>query len=538
MDCSPARVFADFDSSSAAGTAQQVPALFVASIRNGFMSLRISSPSASLSGRRVVVLGLGTFGGGIGAVRYLVQQQALVTVCDRRSESQLAGSIAQLADTPPAGWILGREHRPEDFDQADLIVVSPAVDPQLPLLCAARERGVAISSEIELLWERLQAKTICVTGSNGKSTTTSLIAHLLSQQSAQRVWLGGNIGQSLLPVVDQISPADLVVLELSSFQLEQLARLSPAPDVAVVTNFSPNHLDRHGSLEAYRAAKQQLLRWQRPDQVAVLNADDADVWSWPGSARRVGFGRLRSVRPGVWSCPREPAEMGSAEAALTRWSARIQTAGTAEEWQLYEWPLGDWSPLPGDHNRENVLAAVAVAVEIGLSREQIAAGLRSFRGLSHRLELVAEFEGRRFINDSKATTPEAAIRALRSFTQPVWHLAGGYNKQVELTELVQALQQPQVRGIACLGQTGPILHERLSRGSPPANCRRFDSLDEAVEWCAAASQPGEVVLLSPGCASTDQFENYEARGERFRQCVQSWIHRQEQPPAGNGGGHG
>ena len=466
---------------------------------------------------RVTVMGLGSFGGGLGAVRFLVQSGARVTVTDLRSAAELHSSIAALADTPPHTWHLGG-HTPDDFEQTDLVVASPAVPAESPWLQRARAAGVPITSEIELFWERQRGRVVAVTGSNGKSTTTTLLHRLLqtamardmppAPQTAVRVWLGGNIGQSLLPVVHQIDSNDWVVLELSSFQLETLNPLRPAPHVSVVTNFTPNHLDRHHTLDAYRLAKQTITRHQTAEQFAVRNLDDPDVAHWPTNARQVGFGLIDHPMDGLFALPqghRRP------EQAIWRWNGAEEVV-----------PLPTWVPLAGRHNVANALAATAAARLCGAAWTDIETATRSFRGLPHRLELAAEWQGVRFYNDSKATTPEAAALALEAFGEtPQIPLVGGYDKQIDLTPLLNALGRTRLRGLVFLGQTGPELQRRWYDAGPPADvpCLLAQNLPQAVDWSRAHARPGDVVLLSPGCASHDWFRNYEERGDLFRQLV-------------------
>jgi len=464
-------------------------------------------------------MGLGAFGGGIGAVQFLVREGAIVTVTDLRPADQLAKALATIAETPPDRLRLG-EHRAVDFENADLVVVSPAVPKESPWLARARAAQVPLSSEMNLFWERNLGKTACVTGSNGKSTTTALLHALLCgarSACAGRCWLGGNIGHSLLPKVSEISPADWVVLELSSFQLEDLAPLRPNPHVAVVTNFSPNHLDRHGCLAAYRAAKQNLLNWQTPDRLAVLNSDDPDVSAWSTQARRLGFGLRDTGAEGLY-CHESDAPP---QLAVFRFGSQETVL-----------PLPGWLFLPGVHNLQNALAAGAAALALGAVPGEVEVAVRGFRGLPHRLELVAETAGRSFYNDSKATTPEAALLALRAFERPVVLLAGGYDKQIDLAALVDEIVSRgphRVRAVALLGETGPRLERLLDARDPPRAISRrlFAEFAPAFDWAAEQSREGDVVLLSPGCASYDWFENYEERGERFGAQARSW-----RPPIG------
>jgi UDP-N-acetylmuramoylalanine--D-glutamate ligase len=324
--------------------------------------------SQNLAGLRVTVMGLGTFGGGVGAIRYLVSHGAEVTVTDLRTADELADSLAAIRDTPPARLHLG-EHRPEDFRTAELVVASPAIPKNNRYLAQATAAGIPITSEIALFWERNRGRTLCITGSNGKSTTTALAHALWSACCPKHCWLGGNIGVSLLPVVDRISAEDWVVLELSSFQLEDLATLRPAPDVAIVTNFSPNHLDRHGTLDHYRTAKQNLLRWQTADQVAVLNQDDPEVALWPTAARKVWSGMHDQGREGAF--------------ALDTQQVRFRSGG-----QIQEVPLQSWLQLPGRHNLRNALAAAAAVVTLGAAPADLQTAVSRFAALPHRLQCV------------------------------------------------------------------------------------------------------------------------------------------------------
>jgi len=425
-------------------------------------------------GQRVTVMGLGRFGGGAGAARFLAERGARVSITDLSPAEKLADSIASLNDLPITAWRLG-EHRAEDFQEADLIVASPAVPRENPYLRIAREAGVEITSEMNLFWRHNRGRVIGVTGSNGKSTTTAMI-HAILSTAGRPTRLGGNIGRSLLPEVDSITPDEFVVLELSSFQLENLAPLRPQPDVAVVTNFTPNHLDRHGSLAEYRTAKQNITAWQRPDQIAVLDFNDADIAAWPTAARRMDY-------------------------------------GTA----VNELPLTDWLQVPGPHNLRNAQAAACAALAVGVDVNNIETGLRSFRGLPHRLEVVAELAGRRFVNDSIATTPESVEAALRSFEDArVILLAGGYDKGIDLTGLARLIGE-RCHAVALIGQTAGRLEELLTGSLLPRQV--CASLEEAVRWAYAHSHPGDVVLLSPGCASYDWFRDFEERGRLFAELA-------------------
>ncbi len=477
--------------------------------------------------RTVTVMGLGGFGGGVGAIRFLAEAGAKVIVTDLRSETELHPSLAQLDSSWPVTLRLGR-HDEADFCNTDLIVVSPAVAKESRFLAVARDAGVPLTSEMNLFWERNRGRVLAVTGSNGKSTTTALTHAILAACSSGPCglgdshsirnrpnhkgsdyggcWLGGNIGISLLPEVRQIQPEDWVVLELSSFQLEDLAPLRPRPEIAVVTNFSPNHLDRHGTVESYREAKHNLLRWQTAEQFAILNAQ-SEVASWQTAATRLRFGPVDDHRLGVF---------GAGSEVLTRLPTDL-----GGEQRL---PLGRWLRLPGTHNWQNAQAAIAGALVVGASVAAIEHAVSSFRGLPHRLEFVAEVHGCHCFNDSKSTTPEATVLALQSFDEPIVLLAGGYDKQIDLSAIASTAVS-RCRAVALLGQTGPQLGRLIEAAARTANvvgptCRGFGSLEPAVAWSLQESVPGDIVLLSPGCASYDWFQNYIERGEQFSSLVQ------------------
>ena len=460
--------------------------------------------------RRVLVMGLGSFGGGIGAVKFLVSRGALVTVTDLRPVEKLAESLSELKETPPDRLVLGR-HDKSDFRSADLVVVNPAVKRDCPFLSEAINAGVPITSEMNLFWKWNRAKVIAVTGSNGKSTTTamihSIVEKFLQRQSGRRAWLGGNIGTSLLPLVDQIQPDDLVVLELSSFQLADINRLQASPHVAVVTNFAPNHLDWHVDLDDYRQAKQAILSWQTPQDTAVLNADDAQVKSWKVNGHRLEFGLEHTGPHGVFFENRQ---------AVIR-------INEVED----RWPLMDWLKLPGRHNVANALAAIAASVSVGADAKSAQQGIESYQPLPHRLQFIAEVSGRRFYNDSLATTPESAEVALSAFDAPIVLLAGGYDKHVDLSHMAAAIAR-QAKAVSLMGQTAISLRETIEGNescicevSPPQT-----SFVAAFDWAVEHSAPGDVILLSPGCASYDWFRNFSDRGAQFADLVRKYAEGQ------------
>ncbi|MBI3839204.1 MAG: UDP-N-acetylmuramoyl-L-alanine--D-glutamate ligase [Planctomycetia bacterium] len=432
-----------------------------------------NSRASDFLGRRVTVMGLGRHGGSLAAARYLAIQGAQVTISDVADGAALAESLAQLQDLPIAAVKLGG-HDLVDFAAAEFVVVNPAVRPEHPCLQLARASGAALTSEIELFLDRCPGKVIGITGSNGKSTTSSMLAEIL-KAAGRRTWLGGNIGRSLLGELNQMTTDDWVVLELSSFQLAHLNASLRLPQFAVVTNCSPNHLDWHGSYAAYVWAKRRLVAESSAAALVVLNDHDPLVASWAALAR-----------------------------GLT----------------LASWPLERIPPLPvpGVHNRQNAACAAAAAEAAGVDRATICRTLVSFRGLDHRLQFVAEVSGRRFFNDSKSTTPQATMAALASLEGPIWLLAGGHSKGANFAELAAAIVSSAC-GAGLFGAARESLQSSLHATDAAFNSLATERLADALEWCWRQSKAGDSILLSPACASYDQFRDFVERGEVFGQLV-------------------
>jgi len=446
----------------------------------------------NLKGQRVLVMGLGVFGGGVGAVRFLVREGAVVTVTDLRSERELGASVRAL-DGLPVAFVLGG-HEEADFQNADLIVANPAVPRSSRFLQVAESAGVPITSEICLFVERCPAPVIGITGSSGKTTTTSLLGHMLKRKDG-RALIGGNIGGSLLDALD-ILHCDAtipVVLELSSFQLDRLGELPWSPHIAVLTNFAPNHLDVHGSLKAYRKAKQQITAHQSRGDWAVVNGQDAEVSRWPGNGQRVVFAIEGDGQVFVRDGKIQHALRGAARAICS-----------ANELSLR-----------GQHNLANALAATGAALLCGVAETDIAKTLHTFEGVPHRLEQVAEIDGVLYVNDSIATTPDRTQTALEAFDKPIVLIAGGYDKGIAFDELGPAIAE-QVAHLIVMGETGDAIAD-ATKGMTAVH--RVENLAAAMACATRLAQPGDVVLLSPASASYDQFRNFEERGERFR----TWV---------------
>ncbi len=454
---------------------------------------------ANFANRKVTVMGLGLFGGGLAAVRYFVKQGARVTVTDLRSQAQLRQPLAQLEGLP-VHFVLGR-HEKRDFLDTDLVVVNPAVPKSSLFLKLAQEAGVHLETETNLFFKLCPAPIIGITGSEGKSTTAALTAEVL-RASHPHVWLGGNIGQPLLEHVHEIEPDHLVVLELSSFQLEDLGTIRKSPHLAVVTNIRPNHLDRHGSMEAYVAAKQEITRHQTSDDILILNFDDVELRKWVSDSRaQVLFFSLREkVSPGAY--------LKEGRAIVSLKTTQVQPEALSE-------PI-----LPGEHNLTNILAALTAAASLDRLTDLGWRAAFAFSGLPHRLQRVAQVQEVSFHDDSASTTPASAIAALRSFSSPLILIAGGYDKQVSLRDFGREIAS-RAKAAILLGQTKEKLRQEVlsARKGDTPTVVLVQSLREAVVEAWKLAHAGDMVLLSPGCASTDMFVNYEERAHLFRELV-------------------
>jgi len=472
----------------------------------------------SYAGRAVTVMGLGLFGGGVGAARYLARVGARVTVTDLKPAASLRPSLKALEGLPIAFHLGG--HMAKDFRGADLVVVSPAVDKRRSKFVAlAQADGAEITSEMNLFFAAFPvARIVGVTGTSGKSTTTALVGDMLRAWRPTRV--GGNIGRSLLEDLPKIQPDETVVLELSSFQLEDLGRLRCSPRVAIVTNISPNHLDRHETMRRYIAAKKNIVRFQGPGDVAVLNADDPRVRRWEGLVRRCGsravfYSARRALDEGAF------ADGATIVLRLDGREDRVDLAGR--------------NPLFGRHNLQNILAAAAGARALGVPPDLVGGAVASFRPLPHRLEPIGRLGDVLFVNDSKATTPLAAKVAIEAFDRPVVVIAGGYDKHADPSPMVRAIRRRALAAVL-IGATARALQKAIGRsrearqparggfalgegGSGRPAVERARTLEEAVRRAAALARPDGVVLLSTGHASWDMFDNYEQRGEVFRRAA-------------------
>jgi UDP-N-acetylmuramoylalanine--D-glutamate ligase len=478
----------------------------------------------ALKGKKVTVVGLAR--SGVAAARLCLREGARVTVTDARPAATLEAAVAELGDGAVRKVLGGHDER--DFTTADLLVVSPGVPPWLPPLRTARMAGVPVWGEVELAARFLgDVPLVAITGTNGKSTTTALTGALFAED--RPAFTGGNLGTPLCEHVLSGRRVEVVVAELSSFQLEGIHRLRPK--VAAILNVTPDHLDRYDGLEAYAAAKARLFEAQQPGDFAVANARDERAMAMAGASRGArytfGFG------PPARAAARAPAGGGAGEDEI--WFYRY-AAGSPERYRLQN------RSLRGRHNRENAMAALLCARLLGVPGAKVQRGLDAFGGLPHRLELVRERGGVEWINDSKATNVDSTMVALAAFAAGapgdgsastagapgdgsaskvgaprVILLMGGRGKKAPYAPL-RALFPGRVKALLSLGEDAPAVERELGGLAPTEGC---GTLAAAVARAAALAAPGDVVLLSPACASYDQFKSYEERGDAFRRLVEA-----------------
>lgn len=454
-----------------------------------------------MEGKKIVVVGLGVTGRAV--ARFAKSRGASVCVAD-------SGDAAALAEAEAEMTALGVKtelgpHRPETFAGSELIVVSPGISENLAPLRVAAASGVEVIGEIELASRFIATPMVAVSGTNGKTTVTSLIGEML-RRSAKRVFVGGNIGDPLIGYIERGQDAEIAVVEVSSFQLDTTERFRPK--VAVMLNVAEDHLDRYRDLAAYTASKARLFRNQGPTDTAVFNASDTAVRAMAESvaARRLFFGK-EEVLP-------KNAD-GSALVTDERIVVRMGGAG-AKEISLAGFRLR------GPHNRENAAAAALAAMAAGASLTGVQDALNAFAGLPHRLQRVGAVEGVDFYDDSKATNVDAVRRALETFTSPVVLLLGGRDKNTDLSPLA-GMVAGRVKQAVVMGEAAARLASVLA---PVVPVTEAASMAEAVDVAFAACRPGEAVLLSPACASFDWYENYARRGEDFCRAVEAIKHRE------------
>jgi len=459
------------------------------------------------NGKRVLILGAARQG--LALARWLSLHGARVTASDMRSADELRLVRESLAEYQ-IGWALGG-HPLELLDSTDVLCLSGGVPLTLPIVADAVKRGIPLSNDSQIFMEVVPCRTIGITGSAGKTTTTTLVGNMaklaFNHPSSfiihPSTFIGGNIGDPLINYVDEMKPEDIAVLELSSFQLDQM---TISPNVAAVLNITPNHLDRHGTMEAYTAAKSRILEFQSKEDVAILGRDDKGAWDLQNKVNGKLFTfSLNDLGKGLNGTylHEDMLNLRNRNRNITLMPRQKIT-------------------LRGDHNMRNVLAAFAIGYASGFSMEAMLKAVEDFRGVPHRLELVRELRGVRWYNDSIATAPERSIAAIRAFEEPIVLLLGGRDKNLPWEDLIQ-LAGERVDHVVLFGEAAEKIQKTansLGLGRTRFSISRAGQLREAVVKAAQVAESGDVVLLSPGGTSFDEFKDFEERGERFTAWVQ------------------
>lgn len=451
------------------------------------------------------ILIIGAARQGVALTRYLAKQGANVTLNDIRMPNELQDEQEALRDIP-VEWALGA-HYSSLLNGKDLVCLSGGIPLTLPIVKEATRRGIPLSNDTQIFLEAVPCKTIGITGSAGKTTTTTLVGRMAKAafaNSENNVWIGGNIGDPLINYVDEMQPDDLAILEVSSFQLEQMTL---STNIAAVLNVTPNHLDRHGTMKAYAAAKARLLQNQKADDIAIVSRDDEGALA------------MSSLSPGkLFTFGTQPFDKGEAGTRL------LDGLIYAREGQI-EMDLipTDIIHLRGEHNLQNVLAACTIGFTAGFSTSAMALALKDFYGVTHRLERVRELNGAVWYNDSIATAPERAMAAVRAFNEPIVLLLGGRDKKLPWNSLAELIHQ-RVDHVVLFGEAASQISEAIGgsrMGGRPYTISYCTGLEDAVLAAAKVAEAGDVVLLSPGGTSFDEFKDFAERGERFRAWVQA-----------------
>jgi UDP-N-acetylmuramoylalanine--D-glutamate ligase len=447
--------------------------------------------TGSIELRKIRVLVIGLARTGVATALFCAKHHAIVTATDARPEAELADAPTKLREAGVTLELGG--HVEKTYLAQDLIIPSPGVPADDPLLAKARSKGITIWSEIELAFRFMEGELIGITGSNGKTTTTTLIHHVLKAGGKNAI-LAGNVGTPLIGFVEQMNAETISVVELSSFQLELTDKFRP--NIAVFLNLTPDHLDRHKTMEAYTAAKARIFTKQTELDAAVLNADDAPTVA------------LAPKKPQLfWFSHKTPVHQG----ACLRGEDVVIVHHGKEEFVMKVADI----PLAGTHNLENVLAAATAARLAEVDPATIGQAVKNFAGVEHRLEFVADIRGVRYFNDSKATNVDATLKALDAFPGSVLIILGGKDKGSDYTVLQSPLRQKAVLALL-IGAAADKIESQII-GSVPIE--RSGTLQQAVETASQAAKAGDIVLLAPACSSFDQFQSYEHRGRVFKELV-------------------
>ena len=453
--------------------------------------------------QKVLIIGAGKQGTAL--ARFLCGQGAAVILNDNHTEQQLASAIETLRDCR-IEWVLG-EHPLRLLDGTTLVCPSGGVPLGIPIITEAVRRGIPLSNDSQVFMQAAPCKVIGITGSAGKTTTTTLVGRM-AQAAAEnspvlsKAWIGGNIGNPLIADVLKMRADDTAVVEFSSFQTELM---TTAPHISAVLNLAPNHLDRHGTMKAYTAAKANLLKFQQPEDIAVLSRDDVGSLSLKTlvKGRLLTFGLTKP-------------EDGLAGTYIQDGQIRMKEEGR----EFSVMPVSEIE-LRGPHNLQNVLAACVIGLAAGFSIEAIQTGVRDFTGVEHRLEFVRIAKGVKWYNDSKATTPKAVMMSINSFDEPIVLLAGGRDKALPWEEFA-ILAARKVDHLILFGEAGGLIEEAIRSNiqeEPRFSLDVYPSLHPAVNRAASLAEEGDVVLLAPGCTSFDEFNNFEERGIKFKEWV-------------------
>jgi len=461
------------------------------------------------------VLILGAARQGLALARWMARHGAHVTLSDKRTESELADSRGLLSGLP-IQWALGG-HPVDLLDNADVLCLSGGVPLTLPIVAEAVKRGIPLTNDTQVFMEAVSCKTIGITGSAGKTTTTTLVGEMAKRTEDRRpktespssvrrpssVYIGGNIGDPLINYVDDMKADDVAILELSSFQLEQM---TISPNLAVILNITPNHLDRHGTMTAYTAAKARILDFQNDADIAVLGHDDIGAWT------------LRNkVKGKLFTFSLHELDEGFNGAYLHDGLLNLRDGNAYLPLMLREKIL-----LRGDHNVSNVLAAFTIGHAAGFTLDAMLEAAEDFHGVAHRLEFVRELHGARWYNDSIATAPERAIAAIRAFDEPIVLMLGGRDKNLPWEDLASLIHE-RVDHVVLFGEAAEKIEKTVTSSKSGKRTKTVaccSGLHEAVIKAAEVAEAGDVILFSPGGTSFDEFVDFEKRGEFFRQWVQ------------------
>jgi UDP-N-acetylmuramoylalanine--D-glutamate ligase len=450
------------------------------------------------NGKRILILGAARQG--LALARWLSLHGGRVTLSDMRAEADLRLARESLAEYP-IQWVLGG-HPLELLDTTDVLCLSGGVPLTLPIVAEAVKRGIPLSNDSQIFMEAVPCRTIGITGSAGKTTTTTLVGNMAKSAYGERAYVGGNIGDPLINYVDGMKPDDIAILELSSFQLDQM---TISPNVAAILNITPNHLDRHGTMEAYTAAKARILEFQSEKDAAILGRDDKGAWS------------LRNkVRGKLYTFSLDELEEGLSGTYLHDGLLNLRDGDAYLPLLLRE-----KVSLRGDQNVLNVLAAFAIGHAAGFPLDAMLEAAEDFRGVPHRLELVRELRGVRWYNDSTATAPERSLAAIRAFDEPIVLLLGGRDKDLPWEDLMRLVDK-RVDHVVLFGEAAEKIMntaQALGLRENGSKIARVQSLYDAVIKAAEVAEAGDVVLLSPGGTSFDEFKDFAERGERFREWV-------------------